>query len=189
MSSARTQLSSDRSRVLRMTQSQEVVRGIIAGLAGALAFLLAMTLDLFLTRRRTNDLRLLAGMLPGGAPHWPVLGTAMHFFNGAALGALYALLHERLPGSPAVRGIIFALLENALLWPVLLLLDRIHPEIRAGRLEPFNRPIPFLQEVWRHVAYGLTLGRVHFWLSERGVQASSLSARFEHKREFPGPRR
>jgi len=62
------------------------------------------------------------------------------------------------PGPGWLAGALFALAENLVLWPVILVLDRVHPEIRAGRLERFNQPLPFLQEVWRHVAYGVTLG-------------------------------
>ncbi len=130
----------------------------LAGLAGAVAFLIAMIVDLALLRRRTNDLRLLAGLVPGGARFWPVLGTFMHLANGSALGILYGRLRRVFPFSGWLAGLLFALAENLALWPIVALLDRVHPEIRAGRLEPFNRPIPFLQEVWRHLAYGLTLG-------------------------------
>jgi hypothetical protein len=131
---------------------------ILAGLAGAVAFLFAMAVDLAVLRRRTNDLRLLAGLLPGGARFWPLLGTLMHLANGAALGVLYGRLRRVFPFSGWLAGSLFALAENLALWPIVALLDRVHPEIRAGRLEPFNRPVPFLQEVWRHLAYGLTLG-------------------------------
>lgn len=147
--------------------------GARAGLIGALAFLLAMGLDLLLLRRRTNDLRLLAGLVPGGRRHWPWLGTLLHCANGAALGILYGRLVHRIPGPGWLRGLVFALAENAILWPVIVLLDRIHPEIRAGRLEPFNRPVPFLQEVWRHVAYGLALGWTYDRLTGRTHPAPS----------------
>jgi len=154
----------------------DLATGALAGFSGALAFLVAMALDLALTRRRTNDLRLLAGLVPGGARHWPWLGTAMHCLNGALLGTLYQRVQSRLPGPAWVRGVLFALLENLLLWPLIVLIDRFHPEIRAGRLEPFNRPVPFLQEVWRHVAYGAVLGWVSERLHRRATDAGCASA-------------
>ncbi len=151
---------------LRMpTASYELKAGVVAGLFGALAFLVAMLIDLALTRRRTNDLRLLAGLIPAGARHWPWLGFLMHCFNGAMLGILFSRLSLRLPGPYWLRGILFAQGENVLLWPIIMALDRLHPEIQTGRLEPFHRPVPFLQEVWRHFAYGVTLG----WLYNRLV--------------------
>ncbi len=134
------------------------LRHALAGFVGALAFLVAMAVDLALLRRRTNDLRLLAGLLPVGHRYWPLLGTIMHLVNGAALGILYGRLRRRFPGPGWLAGALFALAENLVLWPVILVLDRVHPEIRAGRLERFNQLVPFLQEVWRHVAYGVTLG-------------------------------
>jgi len=134
------------------------LRHALAGLVGALAFLVAMAVDLALLRRRTNDLLLLAGLLPGGRHCWPLVGLVMHLANGGSLGIIYGRLRQRFPGPGWLAGALFALAENLVLWPVILVLDRVHPEIRAGRLERFNQPLPFLQEVWRHVAYGVTLG-------------------------------
>ncbi|MCX2728502.1 hypothetical protein OO015_13510 [Thermomicrobium sp. 4228-Ro] len=134
------------------------LRHALAGIVGALAFLVAMAVDLALLRRRTNDLRLLAGLLPVGHRYWPLLGTIMHLVNGAALGVLYGRLRHRLPRPGWLAGTVFALGENLVLWPLIVVLDRIHPDVRAGRLERFNQPVPFLQEVWRHLAYGITLG-------------------------------
>lgn len=152
--------------------SSSLVAGALAGFVGAIAFLIAMAIDLALVRNRTNDLRLLAGLIPGGSEQWSILGTTMHLLNGAALGILFTRVQHRLPGRPIVRGLTFAWLENCLLWPLVVLLDRLHPDIRAGRLERFNRPVPFLQELWRHAAYGLALGWLH-----RHWQASG---RFDH---------
>ena len=137
--------------------------GIVAGLVAGVAFLVAMALDILLTRSRANDLRLLSGMVPGMGRFWPVLGTVMHMVNGAALGALYAHIEHKFPGPGWVKGTVFALVENTLLWPIITVLDRVHPEIRSGRLPAFNRPVPFLQEVFRHVVYGAVLG----WVYER----------------------
>ncbi len=133
-------------------------RGVAAGLAAALAMLGAMALDLRLTGERTNELRLLAGMVPGGRRHWAVVGTLMHLANGAALGALYTRVAPRLPGPGWLRGIIFAEVENAALWPALLLLERVHPGFRSGEIASYNRPRAALLEVTRHLAYGATLG-------------------------------
>jgi hypothetical protein len=148
-------------------------RHALAGLIGAVAFLIAMAVDLALLRRRTNDLRLLAGLLPSGHRYWPLLGTIMHLANGASLGILYGRLRHRLPGPGWLAGALFALAENLVLWPLIIVLDRVHPEIRAGRLERFNQPVPFLQEVWRHLTYGITLGL----LVDRWQRPSSGSAR------------
>jgi hypothetical protein len=132
--------------------------GIVAGSVAGVAFLLAMAIDLALCRNKTNDLRLLSGMMPGGSRLWPVLGTAMHMFNGALLGAVYAHIEHKFPGPGWLKGTAFGLVENMFLWPIIMVLDRIHPEIKRGNLEPFNRLLPFLQEVSRHIVYGAVLG-------------------------------
>jgi hypothetical protein len=132
--------------------------GIVAGLVAGAAFMVAMLFDILVTRYRSNDLRLLSGMVPGMGRFWPIVGTGMHMFNGALLGAVYAHLEHLFPGPGWLKGTIFALVENMTLWPIITVLDRIHPEIRAGRLPEFNRRVPFLQEVFRHVVYGAVLG-------------------------------
>jgi hypothetical protein len=132
--------------------------GIIAGLIAGFAFLVAMALDIALTRYKSNDLRLLSGMVPGGGRVWPILGTAMHMFNGALLGAVYAHVEDRFSGPGWLKGTIFGLVENMVLWPIITVLDRIHPEIKRGTLSPFNRLVPFLQEIFRHIVYGAVLG-------------------------------
>lgn len=140
---------------------QRSAAGAVAGLIAGAAFLLAMALDIALTRYRSNDLRLLSGIVPGFGRLWPVLGTVIHLVNGAALGAVYAHIEDRFSGPGWFKGIAFGLVENALLWPVIVMLDRVHPDIRAGTLPKFNRATPFLQEVFRHVVYGAVLGWVY----------------------------
>lgn len=132
--------------------------GLIAGAIASVAFLIAMALDIAVTRRRSNDLRLLSGMIPGFGGLWPVLGTAIHMFNGTALGIIYGHVQHTLPGPGWFKGTLFGLIENSLLWPIIIVLDRVHPDIKAGKLPQFNRPVPFVQEIFRHVVYGAVLG-------------------------------
>jgi hypothetical protein len=132
--------------------------GIVAGLVAGAAFLVAMAIDLALFRNKSNDLRLLSGMVPGGSRLWPLLGTAMHMFNGAALGAVYAHVEDQFPGPGWLKGTVFGLVENMFLWPIITVLDRVHPDMKRGTLEPFNQKLPFFQEVFRHVVYGAVLG-------------------------------
>jgi len=148
----------------------EAERGALAGIIGAIAMILAMAIDLALTRRKTNDLRLLAGMVPGGRHAWPVVGTFMHVINGAALGAVFGRIHHGLPGPTWMRGVIFGLVENMLLWPIVVVLDHIHPGIKRGELERFNRPVPFLAELFRHAMFGATLGAAYERLTPRKTE-------------------
>jgi hypothetical protein len=132
--------------------------GALSGLVAAVAFLVAMAIDIRATRSHANDLRLLAGLFPFLRERWLVSGTLMHLINGTALGVAYARVEDRFDAPGWLKGTVFALVENALLWPLITVLDRVHPEIREGTLPKFNRPLPFAQEVFRHVAYGLVLG-------------------------------
>ncbi|TVR75062.1 MAG: hypothetical protein EA415_04845 [Sphaerobacteraceae bacterium] len=151
----------------RDESTHRTAAGIVAGLVAGTAFLLTMAVDIALTRYKSNDLRLLSGMVPGGGRIWPILGTAMHFFNSAALGAVYAHVEDRLPGRGWVKGTMFGLAENMILWPIITILDRVHPEIKRGTLQPFNRFTPFMQEILRHIAYGAVLGWAYEFLRKK----------------------
>ena len=132
-----------------------------AGAIGSAAYLAEMAVDLPLLRCPSNDLLLLGGIVSRDPRVWPAIGAALHFANGVALAQVYGAVERRLPGPPWVRGVAFTLAENALFWLAVPLLDRYHPAIRAGALPRMNRPIPFLQQVLRHIAYGAALGAVY----------------------------
>lgn len=142
-------------------------RATVAGAAASAAYLAAMAVDLPLLRCPTNDLLLLGGLISRDPRVWPVVGTAMHFTNGVALAQVYGAVERRLPGPPWLRGVAFTLAENTLLWSLVPLFDRYHPAIRAGELPKMNRPIPFAQQVIRHIAYGAVLGAVYAWGTRR----------------------
>ncbi|MCS6801528.1 MAG: hypothetical protein RMM58_03555 [Chloroflexota bacterium] len=136
---------------------------ITAGLLGAAAYLLAQAADLALFRNGANDLKLLGMAVTRRSPFWQFLGTAAHFSFGTLLALLYALTLGRwLPFRPWVSGLVFAQVENAVLSALLLpLLDRVHPAIRRGDLPRYLTPIPVIQQVFRHLAYGVVLGLVY----------------------------
>jgi len=143
----------------------EAQRGAVAGAIGAVGFMFAMAIDLAVTRQKTNDLRLLSGMVPGGRHLWPFIGSISHVTNGVALGALFSRVHHGLPGPTWVRGLIFAQVENLLLWPIIIVLDHIHPGIKRGDLEKYNRPGPFFIEVLRHAVFGAVMGAAYEFLT------------------------
>ncbi|HEY8598515.1 MAG TPA: DUF6789 family protein [Thermomicrobiales bacterium] len=136
-------------------------RAAVAGAAGAGAYLAEMAVDLPLLDCPTDDLLLLGGLVTRDRRIWPLLGGVLHFTNGMALAQVYALVEHRLPGPPWARGVLFTLIENTLLWAIVPLFDRYHPAIREGKLPKMNRPVPFLQQVLRHIAYGAVLGAVY----------------------------
>ncbi|MFN8540160.1 MAG: hypothetical protein U0232_22105 [Thermomicrobiales bacterium] len=133
----------------------------VAGAVASAAYLAEMAVDLPLLDCPTNDLLLQGGLISQDRRVWPLLGTAMHFGFGVALAQVYSAVGRRLPGPPWLRGVLFTMVENTLLWGIVPLFDRFHPAIRAGQLPKMNRPIPFLQQVLRHLAYGAVLGVVY----------------------------
>jgi hypothetical protein len=138
---------------------QRMLAGMISGCAGGVAFAVTMLLDMSISRKRVNDFQMLAGF--GPAAHlWKFTGPLIHMFNSATLGTVYAVSEPHLRGPGWLRGATFALIENTLLWPLVMLIDRIHPAIRSGELPSFNRPWPFVAENLRHLAYGLVLGTI-----------------------------
>ena len=134
-------------------------RGALAGIVAALVYLAEQELDRRLLNPRSNDLDLLGGMLTDDDRLWRPLGMVMHLAAGASFGVLFdRVLGAHVPGPYWLRGVALAQLENAVLWPVVPVLDRVHPAVGQGTLAPMNRPPYFLQAVLRHLAFGATLG-------------------------------
>lgn len=132
---------------------------LAAGAAGGVTYLLGQSLDIAVTGEQTNDLKLL-GMMITRKKAWLPIGLLMHFSFAMFLGGVYSRTLDRwLPWPGWLKGIIFANIENTVLWFLLIgLVDRWHPAIKQGILPPYNRPVPFWQGVWRHVAFGTGLG-------------------------------
>jgi hypothetical protein len=145
---------------------RRIVNGALAGMAGGTVFAIVMKLDMALSGRRVDDFQLLAGFGPL-RDKWPVVGAVIHAFNSITVGALYGIVSSHLPGSGWRKGLGFALAENTILWPVLTVLDRVHPAIKAGELPVYNRPWPFFVENLRHAAFGIVLGALYERLMRR----------------------
>ena len=136
-----------------------VARAFGAGVGGALAYLVAQTLDRRLVNSRSDDLILLGGLVTQRRPIWRPLGFLLHLLAGGIFGIIFeSLVAPRLPGPYGLRGVLMAQAENVLLWPLLIPIDRIHPAIRSGELAPTNRPVYFGQAVWRHLVLGAVMG-------------------------------
>ena len=134
-------------------------RSLLAGVAGAVAYLAAQEVDRRLVNPRSNDLVLLGGMVTGDETAWRPLGLVLHLLAGASFGLLFdRVAAHRLPGPYWLRGILFAQIENTTLWPLVLLIDRTHVAVQRGQLAPLNQPIYFVQGVWRHLALGAVMG-------------------------------
>lgn len=136
-----------------------LARAAAAGVAGALAYLSAQEIDRRLANPRSDDLILLGGLLTRQPAAWRPLGLLLHLLAGASFGVVFdRLVAGQLRGPYWLRGLLTAQVENAVLWPLVLLLDRVHPAIPAGQLDRLNRPIYAGQAVWRHLALGVTIG-------------------------------
>jgi hypothetical protein len=140
------------------TIRQKILAGAIAGIAASAAYALEQNWDLTAFDYNTDDFILLGRMATDDEERIRRAGVVMHFANGAALGAAYALIaRDRFPGSPLVRGFSFTMLETFGLYPMALL-ENLHPGVREGRLQSYLTGKGFSQQLLRHVAYGLVLG-------------------------------
>ncbi|HLI50559.1 MAG TPA: hypothetical protein VKU87_02105 [Thermomicrobiaceae bacterium] len=135
----------------------DVIRsGLIAG-AG---FLVSMAIDLAIVKNKADDLVLLGGLTPLPERHWRLAGAVMHFVNSVIVALAFDRLRSHLSwiGNRQLRGLFFLQIENLLLYPLLLLIEPLHPARRAGKLANFRDPVVFLQEIFRHPIFGLVLG-------------------------------
>lgn len=142
------------------------VAATISGLAAGVAFLLILEVDLRLTGRNVDDLILLGRPVVKNPEHARRAGVAIHMVNSVALAQLYRLVEGRLPGNPVVKGIVFANVENLLLYPVTML-EELHPAVRDGQVDRYFTWPAFWQSVPRHVVYGAVLGGLYARLTKR----------------------
>ncbi|HZS79714.1 MAG TPA: DUF6789 family protein [Ktedonobacteraceae bacterium] len=138
------------------------VRAALAGLLATIAYSVAMEGDMSLTGNRFSDVRFIEGMLPrekSVRKGIPVLAWVLHLLNGVALGEVYAALFERfLPGPKWVKGAIFSEGFIIAAWGLTPLADKYHPFIKSGELPKLANWTSFLQNIVRHLVFGITLG-------------------------------
>jgi hypothetical protein len=132
----------------------------ISGLAAGVAFVAVLEADLRLTGRNVDDLMVLGLPFIEEPRKARAVGGAIHALNSLALAALYAMLERRIPGPTWLKGVIFANVENVILYPVTVFED-IHPAVRNGQVDRYFNWPAFWQSVPRHVAYGAVLGFVY----------------------------
>jgi hypothetical protein len=129
----------------------------ISGLAAGAVFVAVLETDLRLTGRNVDDLMVLGRPFTEEPAKARVLGGAIHAFNSVALASLYAMLEQRIPGPAWLKGVIFANVENVILYPITLIED-LHPAIRTGQVDRYFTWPAFWQSIPRHIAYGAILG-------------------------------
>ena len=153
--------------------TDEALYGAAAGAFAAVIYVGAMSADMALTGYYSSDVQLVEGLVRGKASHWPWIGLAGHLVNGAGLGVIYSIVQRWLPGPAWLRGTLFSESFVLLVFPATSLVDRYHPLIRRGTLPPFARRTVFLQNLSRHLIFGVTLGETLRWRSKRWLTGAA----------------
>jgi hypothetical protein len=147
----------------------------VSGLAAGVAFVAVLETDLRLTGRNVDDLMVLGRPFTEEPAKARAIGGAIHVVNSIALASLYAVLERHIPGPAWLKGVIFANVENVILYPITLFED-IHPAIRLGQVDRYFNWPAFWQSVPRHIAFGAVLGVLYDRL--RSVSTSENEAEF-----------
>jgi hypothetical protein len=139
-------------------------RAALAGIVATLVYSIAMEGDTRLTGNHFNDIRFLEGLLVGEKreKRWTMVAWAIHFLNGVILAEIYAAGIKRfLPGPNWLKGAIFGETWIVGLWWLTPLADNYHPLIKQGQMPKLANWPSFLQNLARHLTYGLTLGLLY----------------------------
>src|SRR4051794_40430764 len=147
------------------------LRGALAGAAAAGVWAAQQPLDKRIFGVDYDDADFLGAVVlkRRGREAW-LVGSVLHVANGAAFGALYALVTPSLPGPRVVRGVLAGMAEHLATWPL----------TRFVHLHPANGEFPqlwgnqaaFAQATWRHVLFGAVLGAVEQQLNPAEGEAA-----------------
>lgn len=148
-----------------ITRNWQPRQAAIAGLLATIAYSIAMEGDILLVGNRFSDVRFLQGLMGSKASEqkkfW-LLAWALHFLNGIVLAELYAAVLKRfLPGPDWFKGAIFGEIFIVSSWWLTPLADKYHPLIKNGELPKLANLTSFLQNIVRHLVFGLTLGLLY----------------------------
>jgi hypothetical protein len=139
-------------------------RAAIVGLVATVAYSIAMEGDRFLVGNRFNDVRFIQGLLEGEArsKRGFMLSWLIHLLNGVALAEIYAAVAKRLlPGPDWLKGALFGEAFIVGAWWLTPLADRYHPLIKNGEMPRLANWAALLQNLVRHLVFGLTLGLLY----------------------------
>ncbi|WP_018719138.1 DUF6789 family protein [Arhodomonas aquaeolei] len=143
----------------------DIGRGLGAGLLATIALSVLMVLKAAMGMMPAmNAIKMLTAMshqIIGTTPH-PLVGWVIHLLIGTVVwGGLFALVHDRLPGSSVVRGLVF----GTAAW--LLMMVLIMPMAGAGLFGlgiGIGAPVATLVLHW---VYGGVLGYAYAGLAAR----------------------
>jgi hypothetical protein len=129
------------------------VRGAVAGITAAAAWIAAEPVARRIFGTPFTDVRALGR--PVSRRHWRAAGTAIHLANGAAAGTAF----ERIGLRGWKAGLAAFELEHLATWPLMVAVERWHPDCRSGAWPPLlrNRRV-FAQEAAVHAVFGVVLG-------------------------------
>ena len=130
------------------------MKGSLAGAVAALSWVAAEPALGRVFGTPYSDVRLMGGLVTTGRGR-TAAGLAIHVANGAAFGWAF----ERVLHGGVRRGLLAAQVENALLWPGMVVIDRIHPDRRSGTWPPLATSRRVMgYEVTAHALFGAVLG-------------------------------
>lgn len=134
-------------------------RAALAGAAAAGAWAAIEPLDRRVLRHDYSDVAMLGKLVTRSAA-WPFVGLVLHAANGAAFGLGLERIRTR-TGWPTQRlALGLALTENAALFPLAAVVDRIHPARGERGLAPLFTSRGLVQATFRHALFGAVLGRL-----------------------------
>lgn len=138
--------------------NSKLLKTIIAGILGTIAFDIAMYVDIEITGVPLNIVELLGNLVVGQSEDVQLVGHMIHFLNGISLALLFR--YVALPISKKIKklpiviyAIIFSLIENIIaVWFVML------PILGAGIAGINIAPEVSLMTISRHAVFGIVVG-------------------------------
>lgn len=135
-------------------------RSALAGGAAAAIWALQEPLDQRVLRCDYSDVAVLGKAVTRGRA-WRAIGLAMHVGNGALFGLAYEHVRRRLDVPPRRIAVGLALTEHVGLYPLGFFIDRYHPARGEAGVPPLlTNGRAFAQATWRHLLFGVVLGRL-----------------------------
>lgn len=133
-------------------------RGALAGAVAASVWAAQQPLDMKVFGVAYDDTELLGKVVTQGRG-WRPVGIALHVFNGAVFGAVYANVAPSVQLPSWSRGPAAGLAEHLASWPGTALIPTLHPD--GASFPPLTTdPRAFAQATWRHLLFGTVLGEL-----------------------------